>query len=208
MGSPALAAAEVGVHRAGPEDVHALTRVLVQAYMDDPLAIWITASESLRARTLYGLYTARLQGMLAVGEVWTDAERSSVSVWLPPGARKPAMQLNASLRRCLLDPRLAVRLPLLAWGLRHMDGAHPRAPVHWYLSLLGTDPAQRGRGLGSAMLQPVLARCDETGVGAYLESSKQRNIGFYERHGFRALQALRLPAGPTLWPMWREPRRR
>jgi ribosomal protein S18 acetylase RimI-like enzyme len=87
-----------------------------------------------------------------------------------------------------------------------LEARHPSGPPHYYLAVLGTDPAQQGRGLGSALLAPVLERCDQDGVGAFLESSKERNIDFYARHGFRVTDELRLPRGPTMWQMWRDPR--
>ncbi len=194
------------IRRAVPSDASALTRMLVQAYMDDPLAVWMCPSEYLRARTLYALYSARLGQMLARGQIWTDFQRSTAAVWLAPGAHKPAVRPNASLCRCLLDPRLSVRTPLLALGMRRMERAHSHEAPHWYLSLLATDPARRGQGLGSAVLQPVLASCDAEGVGAYLESSKRGNVDFYAHHGFHEIGALRLPSGPELWLMWRAPR--
>jgi ribosomal protein S18 acetylase RimI-like enzyme len=49
---------------------------------------------------------------------------------------------------------------------------HPREP-HRYLCLLGTDPDKQGRGHGSAVLQPVLDRCEDDGLPANLESSKE-----------------------------------
>jgi GNAT superfamily N-acetyltransferase len=126
-------------------------------------------------------------------------------VWTPPG-RQTSVRPNATLLRCFLDPRLMARLPLLAVGFNSMRRRHPRTPAHWYLSLLGTDPDARGQGLGAAMLRPVLEQCDVAGVGAYLESSKPGNLGFYARFGFQAMGELQLPFGPAMWPMWREPR--
>ena len=72
--------------------------------------------------------------------------------------------------------------------------------------MLGTDPDAQGRGLGSAVLQGVLEQCDSDGVAAYLESSKERNVDFYARHGFRVLDEIKLLRGPTMWKMWRDPR--
>ena len=87
-----------------------------------------------------------------------------------------------------------------------VSGARPTTP-HWYLAILGTEPALQGRGVGSALLAPVLARCDDEDLPAYLESSKAENVPFYERHGFRGMGELQVPEGPSLWPMVREPRR-
>jgi ribosomal protein S18 acetylase RimI-like enzyme len=144
------------VRRAEPADVPALTRMLVRAYMDDPIAVWICDSQGLRARTLAAMYSVRLHQLLSQRGVWTNPRHTSAAIWLPPDCVKPALRPSAALLRCLLDPRMLARAPLLALGLRSMDRVHPEGPPHWYLSLLGTDPEAQGNGLGSAVLEPVL----------------------------------------------------
>jgi hypothetical protein len=37
-----------------------------------------------------------------------------------------------------------------------------------------------------------------------LEATSKRNRDLYERLGFRVIRTIELPAGPTLWAMWRE----
>ena len=194
------------VRRAEAADLTALTPMLVRAFMDDPVAVWACRSDQLRPGMLEGMYRARLRQMLDHREIWTNAERASAALWVPPERWKTTLRQDAALIRSFLDPRLLVRLPLLAVGLSGVQRRHPRTPPHWYLSLLGTDPDAQGRGFGSAVLKPVLEQCDSDGVGAYLESSKQRNLDFYARYGFRVTGEIRLPFGPTMWPMWRDPR--
>ncbi len=209
MASTTTHSLESGAHqvrRATSADLPALTEMLVRAFMDDPVAVWACRWEGLRPKMLEGMYTARLRQLLLHEEIWTSPELSSAALWVPPDRWKTTLRQDAALIRCFLDPRLMVRLPLLAVGLSGVQRKHPRRPPHWYLSLLGTDPALQGRGLGSAVLRPVLKQCDADGVCAYLESSKPRNLDFYARHGFRITGELRLPMGPTMWSMWRDPR--
>jgi GNAT superfamily N-acetyltransferase len=151
-------------------------------------------------------YRARVRQVLDVGEVWTTSGCESSALWAVPERWRTSGREDIELARCLMHPRLLARLPLVTAGLLGIQRRHPHRPPHWYLAVLGTDPVAQGNGLGSAVLGPVLEQCDGDGLGAYLESSKERNVAFYARHGFRVTEELRLPRGPRIWAMWREPR--
>ena len=62
--------------------------------------------------------------------------------------------------------------------------------------MLGTEPEWQGHGAGSAIIAPVLERCDREGERVYLESSKERNIPFYMRHGFEVTEEMHVPRRP------------
>ena len=97
-------------------------------------------------------------------------------------------------------------LPRLMRVLNLIEGKHPKEPPSYYLAVLGTEPEFQGKGFGGALMQPVLSRCDRDRMAAYLESSKSRNVPFYERHGFKVVEEISVPnGGPPLWRMWREP---
>lgn len=90
---------------------------------------------------------------------------------------------------------------------RKLDKAlkvHPHPP-HRYLDASADSSAQQGRGVGAALLGPALADCDARGIGAYLETSKEKNLGFYQKHGFRVRDEVVLSPECTVWTMWREP---
>lgn len=194
------------VRRVTAADVPALGQMLARAFADDPVAAWSSPREAPRAPMLERFHTARLRHLVPRGEVWMTAGGESAALWAPPGAWKTTLREDLELTACMLSPRLLIRAPLVGRGLFGIEREHPEQPPHWYLAVLGTDPAAQGRGLGSEVLEPVLARCDEDGVAAYLESSKQRNVDYYSRFGFRTTKTLRLPRGPEMWPMWRDPR--
>ena len=186
-------------------DVPAVAGALTRAFADDPVASWSCPSDRLRPRVLTRFYETRVHQVLKTGEVWIDESRAGAALWLPPGAWRTTTREDLALTRSLMYPSLLPRLPLVAYGLVGVERRHPSTP-HWYLAVLGTDPEAQGRGLGSAVLDEVLDRCDDDGVGAYLESSKEANIAFYARFGFRVTDEHSLPRGPRFWPMWRDPR--
>jgi GNAT superfamily N-acetyltransferase len=75
---------------------------------------------------------------------------------------------------------------------------------HWYLPLLGVDPALQGRGAGSALLKVVLDRADSARLPAYLWTAKARNVSFYQRRGFEVLtEGVEPDSGIRFWTMRR-----
>lgn len=56
--------------------------------------------------------------------------------------------------------------------------------LHGYLSSLFVDPAHRGRGLGSALIEACLAACQARGVDAVFLWPTPSSRPLYRRHGF------------------------
>lgn len=189
------------------DDVEALASTLAKAFFDDPVSMWACPRDSLRERVLERFHGARLRQLVSSETVWTDEARTCAAVWARPDRWRTSVRDDVEIAAAMVHPRLLARMPLVARGLLGVERRHPQHPPHWYLAVLGTHPGSQGRGLGSAALSPVLSECDGDGVAAYLESSKEQNIDFYARHGFRVTRELRLPRGPKLWAMWRDPRR-
>lgn len=194
------------VRRAQAADLPALAGMLARAFHDDPVSEWSCPPARLRAKTLRRFFRARLIQLETLGEVWMAGELAAAALWAAPGRWRTTPAEDLQLAITQLHPLVVWRLPLVTYGLLGIERAHPRRPPHWYLAVLGTEPERQGHGLGSAALQPILERCDQDGIGAYLECSKERNIAFYGRHGFQVTGELRLPRGPLIYAMWREPR--
>ncbi len=156
-----------------------------------------------RLNLLRRLFLLQTRGAIPIGHCFTDASCSVGAYWLAPNS--PVADARDIPDTGTLRDLLGDGLDRLKVAMAVMRAAHPTAP-HWYLEGLGTDPPAQGRGLAVAALAPVLARCDTEMMPAYLESTKESNVGFYERRGFRVTQTIDVPdGGPRLWAMWREP---
>ena len=187
------------VRTATSADEEPIAAALARAFDDDPVARYALPSDRRRPAQLRRFYVERLRTLMSEELVFCDAERRGAALWAPPDRwRTPVSEL---LRTRIVTSRL----PLFLVGGARIEHRHPRDP-HYYLAILGVEPAAQGSGLGSRLMAPMLERCDTEGVPAYLESSKERNVAFYARHGFRVTGEVKLAFGPKLWLMWRDPR--
>ncbi|KAI0838913.1 hypothetical protein F5Y06DRAFT_266930 [Hypoxylon sp. FL0890] len=78
-----------------------------------------------------------------------------------------------------------------------------RASEKLTLSIICTDPAYHGRGIGTALIKSVLDLADAEGVPAYLEGMPKA-VPLYRRHGFVEVDSLQYDQALTI--MVREPR--
>ena len=190
-------------------DLSATVATLARAFDDDPVMTWIFPDDGMRRRRLPGFFAAALRG--SSPRHWT-APRSPCAAGRCSAPRSGCRRERGGRRCCassLRCPawsfRLRSRLSVASVTYGALLRLHPERP-HWYLSGIGTDPPVQGTGVGGELLRSRLARCDADRLPAYLESSKERNVPFYERHGFRVTGELTIPGGgPTLWLMWRNP---
>lgn len=125
-----------------------------------------------------------------------------VALWIAPGAEPDEAALVEVVERSIPAPRQAEVFAVF----EAMGNVHPQEP-HWYLPMIGVRPDRQGRGLGSAMLRPVLARCDAEDIPAYLEATTERNRALYARHGFQLIATIEVAGCPPLYAMLRQPAR-
>ena len=126
---------------------------------------------------------------------------SGTALWLPPGVQADEDPLIALLQQSVFERDQAEVFSVL----EQMEHYHPSEP-HWYLPILGVEPAQQRKGYGSALMQHTLMQCDLDQKLAYLESTTPANIPFYKRHGFELLGTIQIGASLTFFPMLRHPR--
>lgn len=190
------------VQAATADEKPAVLAILTLAFSTDPATRWTWPDPK-------AYLEAFPQFAIAFGGAAFDkgsahyVESAGAALWLPPGtgpdeaALADLMQRTADIATAMDGPKL----------MQQMASFHPHEP-HWYLPLIGTDPARQNTGVGSALLRHVTDQCDREGTLAYLESSNPRNIPLYERHGFEILGRAQSGSSPVITPMLRKPKRR
>ena len=135
------------------------------------------------------------------GGAHCTASYAGAALWLPPGVHADAARLGE-----LMQSTASPSAQEAGSGIfEQMAKYHPDEP-HWYLPLIGVDPAYQGKGHGDALMAFALDRCDRDKLPAYLESTNPRNMSLYRRHGFEALGEIQVGSSPVLVPMLRRAR--
>jgi ribosomal protein S18 acetylase RimI-like enzyme len=195
------------VKQAVRADFPRLAQALVGAFANDPFHLWLFPEAEGRAARQRLLFDRVLAIYASHGAIYATEDLAGAALWDPPRQGGPSLsELFAFVVRVL--PVFGMRAFRIAEGMAPMATLHPAEP-HWYLSILGTDPAFQRSGVGTALLRPILERCDAGGTCAYLEASRIENVPYYERFGFEVVAPLPMPrGGPVIYRMKREPRAR
>ena len=210
----------VAIQTADEGDRELVVRLLDEAFQDDPVSGWVFPGDEYRRTTHHRLMAAFTEIVLAEGRIDVTEDESACALWLPVPAEEheqheqhkqhedheayaAAADDGPARLREAIDPGNE-RIELIG---RLTAEIHPAGRAHEYLWMIGVTPQLQGAGIGTALVRPVLDRCDREGLPAYLEASNARSRALYERLGFElAGRPLDLPDGPRMWPMWREPR--
>ena len=194
------------IRPATSDDVDRIALTLARAFHDDPVKLHMVGGRSLPIERGKAFFAVFQTIQLPHGHVYTTPGLEAAAIWAPPDEWK--VPFTKVLRHTPTFLRLyGWRFPRNLGVLTMMEKEHGTVDApHYYLEIIGTDPAHQGKGFGTALIQPMVDRADSEGVGMYLESSKESNLAYYGRFGFEVRRALTIKNGPQMWTMWRPPR--
>ncbi|MEU8889625.1 GNAT family N-acetyltransferase [Streptomyces sp. NPDC048442] len=193
----------VQIRQATAADRDVVLRLMDEAFHGDPVSSWILPGAEHRRRVHPLLMGSFLDVVLEHGRVDMAEDGSAAALWMDTPAGEPEPSDGPAQVRAAIDPDNE-RIELVG---TLTSAVHPHHRAHAYLWMIAVAPDRQGEGLGTALMAPVLERCDREDTAAYLEASSGRSRELYLRLGFTDLgKPLQLPdGGPLMYPMWRDP---
>jgi len=195
----------IGVKKVIPNEITAVTMALARAFQNDPVIVHLGGDRRLTVEQLMPLFDTFIRIQMYGGLVFTTPGHEAAALWAPPGKWKIGiLQIIRYTPRFLrlYGNRFFSNLEMLY----DIERVHP-TEAHYYLEFLGTDPQHQGKGFGRALMEPMIKRADQEGMGIYLENSNEKNNAFYAKFDFKVRRIMKYSRnGPSTWLMWRDPR--
>lgn len=188
-------------------DTPDLAKMLARSFAQEEFWTWMVGTHAgVEQRLEQGFATQIRRFALPHQHVWCGIQHQAAALWSPPNGWHLGLLQQAQLLPEFVRLVGIKRLWAVSRVVDITQAVHPKTP-HYYLQVLGVDPAQQGQGWSRPLMQVVLDQADRQQVPCYLETATLSNLSLYRRFGFEVMHTLDdLPYGaPTLWGMWREP---
>jgi ribosomal protein S18 acetylase RimI-like enzyme len=198
------------IRRIGLNEFEPAKAVLGRAFCDYNLMVYACDNAKRRAPAVTLLYGAMLWDCLVRGEVYVTTDHSGFATWLAPGTALPSFFQQARAGMLWLPWMFGLRgfAQLEAYDKVARRLHHTYAPQpHWYLAVIAVDPEMQGRGIGSRLMAPMLARADNERMACWLDTHQEQNVRLYQRHGFEIAERAEVTGHPIpVYGMLRRPR--
>jgi ribosomal protein S18 acetylase RimI-like enzyme len=179
------------------KDLGAGAAVLGRAFTEYGLLRYYFQDETERHAVAVTLGFVEISICLKYGEVYaSSAKMEGISAWLPPGkAPFGGLQIIRTVPLSVLF-RFGRQGARRMWGYgRYVDNLHRKlVPYpHWYLQIIGVDPAYQGQGFSNQLVRPMLKRIDREHLPCFLETNTDKNAAIYQRFGFEVVSKDKIP---------------
>jgi ribosomal protein S18 acetylase RimI-like enzyme len=188
------------VSRAKLDDRLRVLSTLALAFSSDPLLRWMLPSSDSYLANIIAIFEVFAGHSIDGDTCLITPGFEGAALWLAPGVETDEEAVGETFEK-IFSPEF---LPKVGEMLATMDSYHPNDDNCWYLPLIGVDPGHQNKGVGAALMKHMTERLDNEGGMAYLESSNQKNISLYLRHGFEVIGEIQIYDSPIVTPMVRK----
>jgi len=201
---------QIEIIKLDPLQINRASEVLSASFFDYPMFTFYFPDPQRRTRYLPWYFKNILRTALRYGAVNTTPDVSGVIFTLPPGHTKISIWEYIQCGFLLTSFMLGFRNYKRSMECEDFVGATQielmKNRPHYYLWGLAVDPRQKAQGIGAALMQPLLAQANTQKMPIYLETHDEKNVRYYQKHGFDLLYTTCIPKYQLpIWCMLREP---
>lgn len=176
---------------AGRDKKEIIVDILSESFDTNRSVNYVVNQDSSRRQRVKRLMSYSFDVCSKFGEVWLSDDELACALVLFKDKQR------FTLRSILWDIKLALTViginrigPVLSRE-SSIKAYHPKTPFA-YLWFVGVKPSSQNKRIGSNLLNELINRYKAQSRPIYLETSVERNLPWYKRHGFEEYEVLRL----------------
>jgi GNAT superfamily N-acetyltransferase len=170
------------------DDVDRINHILLVSFKNDPHVNWLL-EESRSQLKLNILIQYVVDQTLRRGEIYLSDSNDAVALW--DFEQDEKMSLHSIYRNLAFLMQIGIK-PVMrilkSEGIVHKN--FNRFPRFCHQYMIGVLPEAQGKGLASALMNPIIQRMKELSIPIFLETANLRNVEIYKKKGFSAFQTL------------------
>jgi ribosomal protein S18 acetylase RimI-like enzyme len=165
--------------------------ILTESFDDNKSVNYVVKRDRNRKERIHGLMNYSFDVCNAFGDVWIADDGQACALVLYPDKK------HSTLSAIIWDAKLALsviglnRVSQVLSREAKIKSFHPKGQFS-YLWFIGVAPELQNKGKGSQLLKEIIRESESQGRPIYLETSVDRNLPWYKKHGFEIFQSLEL----------------
>src|SRR5260221_1114513 len=165
--------------------------ILAESFDDNKSVNYVVKQDQSRQARIRGLMDYSYNVCNEFGDVWISDDAQACALILFPDKKR------TNLNAILWDVKLALsvigldRVGKVRGRESKIKAFHPKEPFS-YLWFIGVNSSFQNKGKGSQLLREIIEYSEKKQRPIYLETSVDRNVPWYQKHGFEIFQSLNL----------------
>ena len=186
--------------KASLEDKSIVVNILSKSFINDPHMNWLL-EESKNKNKLKIIMGYVFEESVARGTVYINDDNTAAVLW--NSEKKEAISFQYIYRNLSFLFRVGIRVTIRCLKTdKLIYDQYPKNSKYCQLYLIGVLPEEQGKGLASALMNPMIEDMRKKNISMHLETANPKNVKIYKKKGFTIFKTLQLGSN-TLYLMSR-----
>lgn len=169
-------------------DVDLIKHILLVSFRNDPHVTWLL-EESKNEFKLEVLIDYVVHQTLRRGEIYLTDDNNAVALW--DCERSERMSFHYIWRSLTFLIQIGIKSVVRIMKSEALvHNTFSKYPRYCHLYMIGVLPEEQGKGLASALMNPMIQRMKGKSIPVFLETANLRNVDIYKKKGFKIFKTL------------------
>jgi hypothetical protein len=191
------------------DQIKPASEIISEAFFHDPLMLYFFPKQKERKNKLESMMKLLLRIGIKYGVVHaTSSKLEGISIWFPSNKAKITTMMglfNGGFSYFIKLGSSAIKRQNRFYN--YISSKHKKLlpSKYWYLSIIGINPKNQGKGLSHVLLNSMFNQIDKQNLPCFLDTNNEKNLPIYKRFGFKILEEYYIPDTKVVnWGMIRD----